>query len=209
MSIGLVCKYIEGGESPEITLSLAETLGKELEKQECDSRRWNLVNRGKLVSRKEPFDRNLAGTINHEIIETLDEMSPDFCYFGLRPGTDDEYGFWVDHAELDLAVKEGEVKRANTLEETKDNFYSYFIDNDSVGHLFKEAKEIFTVYPSEDLTYWIEKIEFEVLYQTGVSLENTSYSQWWLISKYDEGYSHSEISSYVVKKIEEGEEGVS
>ena len=43
------------------------------------------------------------------LFDRLDELAPDYCYFGAHEGDGSDYGFWVGWGALDDAVHEGDV----------------------------------------------------------------------------------------------------
>ena len=46
-----------------------------------------------------------------ECMELLDEVAPDFCYFGSHEGDGSDYGFWVDWEGLEMAEHDGDIRR--------------------------------------------------------------------------------------------------
>ena len=50
------------------------------------------------------FDSEDASDIVQELIEWLQEYAPPFAYFGAHEGDGSDFGFWIDHDQIDEAT---------------------------------------------------------------------------------------------------------
>ena len=58
-----------------------------------------------------------AGWLLDELFDRLDELAPDYCYFGAHEGDGSDYGFWISWDSLDDAVHDGEVTKIDDWSE--------------------------------------------------------------------------------------------
>lgn len=50
-----------------------------------------------------------------ELTEMMEELAPAFVYFGVSPGDSSDFGFWVDHEEIDEAAASGDLLKLGDL----------------------------------------------------------------------------------------------
>jgi len=57
-----------------------------------------------------------------ELFEKLDDIAPQYCYFGAHPDDGADFGFWVNWESIDADISSGELLKITTLGEIPANY---------------------------------------------------------------------------------------
>ena len=79
------------------------------------------------------YNTLIAENVLDELIDTLDDFAPEYCYFGALKGDGSDFGYWVSVSRVEQAIDDDEAIEVSDLSDVPDGFSGNVIVNNYRG----------------------------------------------------------------------------